>query len=148
MAEIERESVSRYWENVTPSILGPYMMDGFGFPVGAGNFRFQAESRLVTRLLRGVNREGTVLDLGSGVGFWAEEFAHRFSRVIAVEGSSTLYRELKKRCAPYANIKPIHGNVLSFKPEGRLSLDISWWPAHVPGSKRRDRLVAKADPVS
>lgn len=122
MAEIERESVSRYWENVTPSILGPYMMDGFGFPVGAGNFRFRAESRMVKRLLRGVDEDGTVLDLGSGVGFWAEEFAHRFSRVIAVEGSSTLYRELQERCAPYVSIKSIHGDVLSFKPEGRYRL--------------------------
>lgn len=98
------------------------MMDGFGFPVGAGNFRFRAKSRMVKRLLRNLDRNGTVLDLGSGVGFWAEEFAHHFSSVIAVEGSSTLYAELQRRYAPYSSINSIHGDVLSFKPEGRYRL--------------------------
>ncbi|GMQ92372.1 MAG: hypothetical protein BMS9Abin11_1699 [Gammaproteobacteria bacterium] len=103
------------------------MMDGFGFPVGAGEFRFRAETRIVRRLLRDrllrdVEHNGTVLDLGSGVGYWAEEFARRFSRVVAVEGSNALYSALKQRCAPYSNIRTIHGNVLSFEPDGPISL--------------------------
>ena len=40
LPEINQTSVNRYWAEVTPSILGPYMMDGFGFPMSAGDFRF------------------------------------------------------------------------------------------------------------
>ena len=69
MTEIDYETVNRYWEKATPSILGPYMMDGFGFPTSAGGFRFRAESRIVRRLTRDVKENGTVLDLGSGIGF-------------------------------------------------------------------------------
>lgn len=122
MAEIEYESVSRYWQSATPSILGPYMMNGFGFPIGAGNYRFRAKCRIVKRLLCDVDRHGTVLDLGSGAGYWAEEFAHRFSKVITIEGSRRLYRVLQKRCAPYTSVKSIHSDVLSFKPRGRYRL--------------------------
>lgn len=122
MAEIDRASVSRYWAGVKSSILGPYMMDGFGFPVSAGDYRFRAESQIVRRLLRDVARNGTVLDLGSGVGYWAEQFAGEFSRVVAVEGSGVLYQALKERCAPYANVSTVHGNALSFEPEGDVSV--------------------------
>ncbi|GMR20618.1 MAG: hypothetical protein BMS9Abin36_1214 [Gammaproteobacteria bacterium] len=98
------------------------MMDGFGFPVSAGDFRFRAEARIVRRLLNSVEHNGTVLDLGSGVGYWAEEFARGFSRVVAVEGSHALYLALEQRCAPYSNIHAIHGNVLSFEPDGHYRL--------------------------
>jgi len=122
MPEIDHASVTQYWENAKSSILGPYMMDGFGFPVSAGDFRFQAESQIVRRLLSRVERNGAVLDLGSGVGHWAEEFARSFSQVVAVEGSSGLYRALERRCAPYSNVRAVHGNVLSFEPDGHYSL--------------------------
>ncbi len=98
------------------------MMDGFGFPVGAGDFRFRAEARIVRRLLSRVEHNGTVLDLGSGVGYWAEEYARSFSAVVAVEGSNALYPALQQRCAPYANIRTIHGNVLLFEPDGHYRL--------------------------
>jgi len=98
------------------------MMDGFGFPVSAGDFRFRSEARIVRRLLGNVKHNGTVLDLGSGVGYWAEEFARSFSAVVAVEGSNALYPALEQRCAPYANIRTMHGNVLSFEPDGHISL--------------------------
>jgi len=122
LPEIDHASVNRYWENVKSSILGPYMMDGFGFPVSAGNFRFRAEVRIVRRLLSSVEHDGTVLDLGSGVGYWAEEFTRSFTRVVAVEGSNALYKVLEVRCAPFSNIRTIHGNVLSFEPDGKYSL--------------------------
>jgi SAM-dependent methyltransferase len=122
LAEIDRASVNQYWAEVTPSILGPYMMDGFGFPIAAGDFRFRAESRIVRRLLREVDPGSTVLDLGSGIGYWAEEFARRFSRVVAVEGSSALYHALKERCAAYPNVHPVHGNVQSFELEDHYGL--------------------------
>ncbi len=95
------------------------MMDGFGFPASAGHFRFRAESGIVKRLLHHVDPNGAVLDLGCGVGYWAETFAQRFSRVVAVEGSGALYEALEERCAPYRNIRPVLGNVLSFEPEGQ-----------------------------
>ncbi len=122
MSEIDYGAVQQYWERAAPSILGPYMMDGYGFPASAGAFRFRAESRIVGRLIRGLKRDGTVLDLGSGVGFWAEHFASRFSRVIAVEGSNTLYRALQERCAGYANVRPVLGDVMSFELEGPCDL--------------------------
>jgi len=90
--------------------------------VSAGDFRFRAEARIVRRLLSRVDHNGTVLDLGSGAGYWAEEFARSFSQVVAVEGSNVLYPALVERCAPYSNIRAIHGNVLSYEPDGHYSL--------------------------
>ncbi len=98
------------------------MMDGFGFPASAGHFRFRAESGIVKRLIRDVDPNGAALDLGCGVGFWAEAFARRFSRVVAVEGSGALYQALEARSAAYPNIRPVLGNVLSFEPDGHYSL--------------------------
>lgn len=98
------------------------MMDGFGFPVSAGSFRFRVEVWIVRRLLGNMEYNGTALDLGSGVGYWAEEFARSFSEVVAVEGSNALYPALQQRCAPYSNIRTIHGNVLAFEPDGHISL--------------------------
>ncbi len=122
MTEIDYARVNRYWEKATPSILGPYMMDDFGFPASAGDFRFRAESRIVQRLTRDVKRDAAVLDLGSGIGVWAEDFARRFSLVTAVEGSRTLFQSLQGRCAPYPNLRPIHGDVMTFAPDARYDL--------------------------
>ena len=44
MTEIDYAKVNRYWEDATPSILGPYMLDDFGFPASAGDFRFRGQS--------------------------------------------------------------------------------------------------------
>ena len=125
MAEIDRAAVKQYWENAEATVLGPYMMDGFGFPVGAGNFRFRAETRIVRRLVANIRHKDKVLDLGNGVGYWAEEFAGNFSKVVAVEGSAKLFRALAERCAPYANVEPILGNVMAFEPGGSYSLVFS-----------------------
>lgn len=148
MPEIDHASVTRYGENVKSSILGPYMMDDFGFPMGAGDFRFRTEARIVRRLLRDEKHNGTVLDLGSGVGYWTEEFARRFSRVVAIEGSPTLYQALKDRCAPYSNIRTIHGDVLSFEPDGPYSLVFFGGLLMYLDEHDMETLVAKADPVS
>ena len=122
MLEIDRASVDRYWAEVPPSILGAYMMDGFGFPVSAGDFRFRAESRIVRRLTRNLNPNPVVLDLGSGVGHWAKQFAQDFSQVVAVEGSRVLYQALKERCAGYPNVRPVLGDVLSFELDDKYDL--------------------------
>jgi len=122
LPEINRASVNRYWADVPPSILGPYMMDGFGFPESAGNFRFRAESRIVQRLTQDLDPNGVALDLGSGIGHWAEQFARKFSQVVAVEGSSTFYQALKERCAAYPNVRPVLGDVLSFELDGQYDL--------------------------
>ena len=122
MTALDYETVSRYWSTVAPSILGPYMMDGFGFPISAGRFRFRAECRIVNRLIRGVSPGGCVLDLGSGIGFWAEYFARRFSQVVAVEASNPLYEALEERCAPYLNVKTINGDVMRFRPEDQYDV--------------------------
>lgn len=122
MSEINPTLVSRYFEGVKTSILGPYMMDGYGFPNSAGNYRFKAETQIVESLLNGVDRDGAVLDLGCGVGYWAEAFAQEFSSVVAVEGSANLYDALVTRCLPYPNIQSVHSNVLRFQPKGDFSL--------------------------
>ncbi|HJO39040.1 MAG: methyltransferase domain-containing protein [Vicinamibacterales bacterium] len=122
MAEIDYTAVRRYWSNARPSILGPYMMDGFGFPPAAGLFRFKAEQRIVQGLVQGLDRAGTVLDLGSGIGFWAAAFARQFAQVVAVEASPALCDALRERCAPHANVRVVQQDVLSFEPDGSYEL--------------------------
>jgi trans-aconitate methyltransferase len=119
---IDYAKVNQYWEDATPSILGPYMMDDFGFPASAGNFRFLAESRIVERLTGNVKQDGAVLDLGSGIGTWAERFAQRFFQVTAVEGSRTLFDALQKRATPYVNLRTIHGDVMTFEPDAKFDM--------------------------
>ena len=124
LALLDYAIIGKYWSKAKPSIMGPYMMDGFGFPASAGSYRFDAERKIVDRLIRGVNvnSEGTVLDLGSGVGFWAEYFAQRFGKVIAVESSVPLYEEMRVRCRQYANATVVNDDVLAFQPEDSYSL--------------------------
>ncbi len=121
---LDYTGVNRYWNKANPSILGPYMMDGFGFPASAGRFRFHTEARIVQRLIQSANTDtrGAVLDLGSGVGYWAEYFAKQFGKVVAVEASVPLYESLVQRCSPYANVVSINTDVLSFEPGDRFSL--------------------------
>jgi len=47
--KLDYSVVNRYWKKVKPSIMGPYMMEGFGFPASAGRFRFDAE-RVIVRI--------------------------------------------------------------------------------------------------
>jgi len=96
-------------------------MDGFGFPASAGQFRFQAERQIVERLVQGINHN-CMLDLGCGIGCWAEYFAHHFSKVIAVEASKPLYDVMAQQCASLTNVTPTHGDVLSFEPEEPYSM--------------------------
>jgi protein-L-isoaspartate O-methyltransferase len=124
LVPLDYSGVNSYWSKARPSILGPYMMDGFGFPASAGRFRFRAESEIVRRLVcsANVNYAGAVLDLGSGVGYWTEYFAQQFSKVVAVEASPPLYEAMVERCSPYTNVSLIHDDVLVFEPEGHYSL--------------------------
>ncbi len=115
-ADLDYAGVARYWQLARTSILGPYMMDGFGFPAGAGQFRFQAEKKIVSRLMRQASRAGTALDLGSGIGHWTEFFAHQFAQVVAVEASQQLYHTLEERCRSLPNVTFLHQNALSFQP--------------------------------
>lgn len=114
--ELDYAGVARYWVSARPSILGPYMMDGFGFPASAGQFRFRAEMEIVSRLIRQCRSDGTVLDLGSGIGHWTEFFSRQFAEVIAVEASRQLFVTLEERCDSLANVTLLHQNALSFQP--------------------------------
>lgn len=122
MSRLNYEVVNKYWNTAQASMLGPYMMDGFGFPVAAGRFRFRAEIQMVEQLVRNLNSDGTVLDLGSGIGYWAEYFAEHFTKVVAVEASTPLFDAMKERCESNSRIKIIQGDVLSFEPEDRFEL--------------------------
>ena len=121
---LDYATVSRYWSKAKPSIMDPYMMGGFGFPASAGSYRFDAECEIVERLIRStsINSNGAVLDLGSGVGFWAEYFAQRFGKVTAVEASFPLYKATLARCSQYANATLLNDDVLSFEPDCLYSM--------------------------
>jgi trans-aconitate methyltransferase len=123
-ALLDYQTIGRYWSKAKPSIMGPYMMDDFGFPASAGSYRFDAERAVVDRLIRSasVDFDGTVLDLGSGVGYWAEYFAQRFKKAIAVEASIPLYEAMKDRCSRYENTILLNDDVLAFEPADRYSL--------------------------
>lgn len=122
MTQLDYSSVNRYWNRAEPSMLGPYMMDGFGFPAGAGWFRFKAEKRIVDRLTAEQNPEGRVLDLGCGIGHWAVRFAERFSEVVAVDGSQAFHDSLKKRITSHPNIEAVHYNVMEYQPSGKFEV--------------------------
>ena len=120
--QLDYSKVQAYWRRATPSILGPYMMDGFGFPACAGRFRFRREQEAVARTIKSLPSSCSVLDLGSGVGFWTEYFAHRFANVTSVEASPVLYSALKDRCSRYPNVTICNGDVLSFEPQEKFGL--------------------------
>lgn len=121
---LDYATVSHYWSKAKPSIMDPYMMDGFGFPASAGSYRFDAEREIVERLIRSasINPDGAVLDLGSGVGVWAEYFAQRFGKVTAIEASVPLYRATVARCSQYANATLLNDDVLGFEPDNLYSM--------------------------
>ncbi len=98
------------------------MMDGFGFPSSAGHFRFRGELKAVTKSVGNLRSSISVLDLGSGMGFWTEYFAQRFARVVSVEASPTLYESLRQRSSSYPNVTPVNDDALSFKPPGKFGL--------------------------
>jgi len=112
--QLDYSKVQAYWKHAQPSMLGPYMMDGFGFPAGAGRFRFRGELNAVAAATRHLRPSTSVLDLGSGVGVWTEYFAQHFAKVVSVEASSTLYEALEDRCSRYPNVTTHHRDVLSF----------------------------------
>ena len=116
VTDLDYVGVARYWRSARTSILGPYMMDGYGFPSGAGQFRFRSEKKIVARLIRECSGEGTVLDLGSGIGHWTEFFAHQFAKVVAVEASQQLFDTLEERCRSLPNVTLLRQNALSFQP--------------------------------
>jgi SAM-dependent methyltransferase len=98
------------------------MMDGFGFPAGAGRFRFRGEQEAVAGTVESLPSSCSVLDLGSGVGFWTEYFAQHFAHVTSVEASPVLYSALTDRCSRYPNVTTCNGNVLSYEPQEKLGL--------------------------
>ncbi|MGB0582593.1 MAG: class I SAM-dependent methyltransferase [Limisphaerales bacterium] len=122
MSQLDYQAVKRYWDGAKPSLLGPYMMDRFGFPTGAGRFRFRAETKIVEELIGEMDTGGAVLDLGSGIGHWAEYFADRFARVVAVEGSDVFHEVLAMRAKANARITAVHGNVLEFESNEQFDL--------------------------
>lgn len=121
-SQLDYQAVKRYWDGAKPSPLGPYMMNGFGFPPGAGRFRFRAETKIVQGLIGGMDTGGAVLDLGSGIGHWAEYFAGRFARVVAVESSDVFHETLAVRARTNARITAVHGNALEFESNEQFDL--------------------------
>ena len=119
-SQLDYSKVRAYWKHAQPSILGPYMMEGFGFPACAGRFRFRGELDAVGEAIQDLGPDTSVLDLGSGVGVCAEYFAQRFAKVVAVEASATLYEAMKDRCSCYPNVTTYNRDVLTFEPNGEI----------------------------
>ena len=125
---LDYATVSRYWSKAKPSIMGPYMMDGFGFPPSAGSYRFDAEREIVDRLIddAGVGLDGKVLDLGSGVGFWAEYFAQRFGEVVAIEASTPICSATSTGFQRGSRNRHPVGRVVSHSVVRRASIGTPW----------------------
>jgi len=121
-SQLDYSKIRAYWKQATPSILGPCMMEGFGFPASAGRFRFGREQEEVAKAIQSLPLTCSVLDLGSGVGFWTEYFAHRFAHVVSVEASPVLYSSLTDRCSRYPNVTTCNADVLSFEPKKKFGL--------------------------
>ena len=121
-SQLDYSVVREYWKHAKPSMLGPYVMEGFGFPASAGQFRFRGELDAVEKAVKDLRSSVSVLDLGSGVGVWTEYFAQRFAKVVSVEASPALYAALKDGCSQYPNVLTCGDDVLSFEPEGKFGL--------------------------
>jgi SAM-dependent methyltransferase len=98
------------------------MMQDFGFPASAGAFRFRGEIEIATRLIGDVDPDVSVLDLGSGMGFWTEHFARTFARVVSVEASPCLHADLAERCSIHTNVVTVNDDALTFDPCERFGL--------------------------
>jgi len=98
------------------------MMDGLGFPQGDGNFRFLDEIEIVQQLIKDLDQNGTVLDMGCGIGCWTEYFAKSFNKVIAIESSEPLCNATKELCAPLPNVKATNEDVMTFEPKDQYEL--------------------------
>jgi SAM-dependent methyltransferase len=120
--QLDYSAVREYWRRAKPSMLGPYMMEGFGFPASAGRFRFRGELDVVEEAVKELRSSVSVLDLGSGVGIWTEYFAQRFAKVVSVEASPALYAALNDRCSHYPNVVTCGDDVLSFEPREKFGL--------------------------
>ena len=121
-SQLQYSKVLACWKQARSSILSPYVLGGFGFPDSAGRFRFRREQDTCARAFTSLPSECSVLDLGSGVGFWTEYFAHRFSHVVSVEASQVLYSSLSDRCSRYPNVTTINGDALTFDPQEKFGL--------------------------
>lgn len=116
-SQFQYSKVLAYWKQAKPSILSHYVMGGFGFPGWAERFRFRREQDTCGRAFTILPSECSVLDQGSGVGFWTEYFAHRFAHVVSVEASLVLHPSLSDRCSRYPNVSTINGDALTFDPQ-------------------------------
>lgn len=120
--QLDYSRVRAYWSGAKPTVLGPYVMQDFGFPASAGLFRFRGELEIAARLIGDVGADASVLDLGSGVGFWTEHFARAAARVVSVEASPALHAALEERCSTYPNVVTVKGDALKFDPQERFGL--------------------------
>jgi 23S rRNA (uracil1939-C5)-methyltransferase len=104
-------------------------LEGLSYGVSPRSF-FQANWRmngtLVRRILEffGGSPNGRLLDLYAGAGNFALPLASRFGEVVAVEGESRAYSDLRNniRGNCIANVRPVRSTVESFRPEGRFDV--------------------------
>jgi len=104
-------------------------LEGLSYAVSPRSF-FQANWRMNEALVRrildffGGSPGGRLLDLYAGAGNFALPLASRFGEVVAVEGESRAYTDLRGniRGNGIANVRPVRSTVESFRPEGRFDV--------------------------
>lgn len=76
-----------------------------------------------------ISPEDTIIEVGPGLGILTEALAGQGARVIAVELDSRLVAPLKKRLAPYPEVRIVQADILKVAP-GQLLAD------HLPSSEQ------------
>ena len=112
----------------------------FGFPKGHGvvrEFGFKPKKRLgqhflineavLERILSAaqLSHGDIVIEVGPGLGILTEELAKRGAKVIAVELDAKLVDMLRKRLAPFSNVKIIHADILKVTPQQLLQNNLT-----------------------
>jgi len=111
-----------------------------GFPKGHGvvrEFVFKPKKRLgqhflvdeavLERILSAaeLGHGDIVVEVGPGLGILTEGLAKRGAKVIAVELDSKLVNMLRKRLAPFPNVKIVHVDVLKVTPQQLLQNNLA-----------------------
>ena len=89
--------------------------------------RFLVDEAVLECILSGaeLSQRDVVVEVGPGLGILTKGLAERAAKVIAVELDSKLVGILRKRLAPFPNVKIIHADILKMAPWQLLGNDLA-----------------------